>query len=248
MSQQNFAKRYLQTYFTKIDPDERAIIKFLVKNFQKIKGKPNMLEVGCGPGIQHVLPSVPYVKQIYLTDFLKENIIEIEKWRYKKKGAHDWRKFTKYTLSLEKNNTETINNRERKLRNKISYLGQCNVLNKKPVKINKKFGVVGFFYCAEVVTEKKIIWDNVLKKVTELIDSNGHLFMVSVLATHYYVIENDDGSFEKIPTMYLLKRDFRNILQKLNYNLKETAIEIIKTPSMSDHGITSIILICAKKN
>jgi hypothetical protein len=245
----DFASSYLRTYFTAIDADERAIIRFLVKEYKKIKGKPAMIEIGSGPCIQHVLPIVNYVSSIELTDYLKENTKALKQWIKKKDDAHNWHEFTNYTLSLEKKSSsnKAILNRENKLRNLIDYVGYCDASKSNPITRKKKFGVVGAFYCAEVLTQDKKTWDKVMENITDLILPGGFLFLSAVKATNFYKILKDDGNYKTLPTMYLLEDYFLKLLPKLGFNPDKIKIETVKNGHMDELGIGSTIMISAQK-
>src|SRR5689334_6614439 len=64
-------------------------------------GRPELLEVGCGSVVHHVLPAVPYVSAIDMCDFRDDNLEEIHKWRDDDEAAHDWRRATKFVLQQE---------------------------------------------------------------------------------------------------------------------------------------------------
>ena len=175
----SFSKRYLQTYYKNIDPDELEIAKFLVEEYKKIKGKPKMLEIGCGPTVHHILPAAPYVSQIHMADYLPQNLNEIKLWKYKPEKAHTWNHFTKKILELEGHNPTIVDvaNREDSLRNIIKKFSLCNVLKDPPVSAKEKYPVVGFFYCAEEVTTSITEWRVVMRRVSDLISKGGQLLL-----------------------------------------------------------------------
>lgn len=246
----SFSKRYLETYFRTIDPDEEAIAKFLVKEYKKIKLGSAMLDIGCGPTIHHILPVVPYVSRIDIADYLDESLLQIQLWMEKNQHAHKWDHFTKKILEFEncKNiNQEEIEKRENNLARLIKKFMRCDVLRIHPIALRKKYPVVGFFYCAEEITTKKIVWKQIMRNVCSLVSPGGRLFLTALRATNFYVIIKNNGLHEKLPTVFITESDVRNILEELDFDLEKTVIEVEHTPTQKHHGINGVILVSAKK-
>ncbi len=245
----NFPSRYLKTYYENIDPDELAVMKFLVKEGKKVKKKSQMLEIGCGPTIHHILPFVEYVSQIDMADFLKENLLELAKWIDNKPDSHNWNIFTKKILVLEgkKATKLMIEKRENILRKLVGKIMECNVLNKLPLGHLKKYEIVGFFYCAEEVGLIKPKWEKIMIHVSQYVKKGGHFFIAALNETHHYSIVSNNGKLENLPTAYLTAKDFKELLPKLGFPSKKTKIKTVKTPDQLNHGINGVILISAQK-
>jgi hypothetical protein len=246
-----FTERYLATYYNEITDDELAIAQFLVQEYKKIAGKPAMLEVGCGPTIHHVLPIVPYVSSIDMTDYLPGNIRAISLWKKQVKNAHNWQFFTKKILALEntKQNISSVNieQREMELRNKIHSLSECNVLHQYPLGYKKQYPIVGLFYCVEEVAIAKECWKQAMANVMNMVLPEGRFFTVCLWETDYYSIISDTGTVEKLPTAYVTEQDMWNLLKKNGFDESETIIKIAKTPSQIEQGINGVILVSTKK-
>jgi hypothetical protein len=246
----NFTNRYLKTYYQNIDPDELAVITFLVREIKKIKAGLTMLEVGCGPTIHHVLPFAKVVSKIDMADYLPENLSELKRWVDKADGAHDWKQFTKKVLELE-GVTPSINALEERnelLRAKINQIIFCNVLNEHPLEKEEQYDIVGFFYCAEEVALDIETWRQIMKRVCEYIKPGGHLFLSALGETTHYSIVKEDGTLEKLPTVYLTINNFREILPALGFDMSKSIIKIADTPEQTSHGINKVILVNAKKD
>jgi hypothetical protein len=244
-----FAKRYLATYFQEIDADERAITEFLVGEYRKINGASAMLDLGCGPGVQHVLSAVPYVDQIDMADFLPDNIEELSQWQQGNDGSHNWNHVTKLVLELEGNvaNSAAITAREKALRAKLRSIRSANVLQEFPLGEPVQYPAVGFFYCAEAAARTKVQWQAIMKNVAGVVERGGYLFMASLRNATYYTVGHADGSDEKIPTASVNEADFAKLLPALGFDRKQTLIERTPTPDMADHGIEDVLLISARK-
>ena len=245
----NFARAYLDTYFGRVDPDEQIIINFLAKEYKKIKGKPQMLDLGTGPCIHHVLPAVPYVSGIVMADYLADNLCELKKWKDDIKNAHNWNPFTKLTLKLEGviPNKKNLAERERSLRLKIGEITYANVLKNNPINSKKKFAVIGFFYCAETAASSKREWELILNRVGKMVSSKGMLIMCSVENASFYIIHDSLKGERKIPCVRINKRDFLRVLPKMGFDLSNTVIKSRKVSGMEKEGIRRIIVVSAKK-
>ncbi len=247
---ESFPSRYLETYFKKTAQDELEVAKFLVKEYKKIKGKPKFLDIGCGPTIHHSLPAVPYISQIDMADFLLDNLTQIKNWKYmKNEDMHDWGYFTKLILKLEGKvpSDELIEEREAKLRSLINTIELCDVLNEYPLNKPKYYEAVGCFFCAEEVAMKKSGWEEVMANIASLVSPGGRLFLSALRETDHYSITTHNGEMERLPTAFLKEEYFYEILPKLGFDINESVIEVALTPEEKPYGISSIILLSAKK-
>ena len=244
----SFSRRYLQTYYTKIDQDEFEIAKFLVKEYKKVKGHPRMLEIGCGPTVHHLFPAVPYVSAIDIADYLKENLEQVRLWKDKQENAHEWNSFTRNVLEFEgkKPSIKDIESREDKLRKLISNFHFCNVLRDNPLPCRKKYSMIGFYYCAEEVAIDIGEWGKIMKRASNILLPKGQMFLVALWATDHYVINHANGC-EKLPTAYITKNLMQSTLFKLGFNMKKTTVKVVRTPTQVHQGIKGVILVSAKK-
>jgi|GEM_PF-1707804 len=248
---QEFATRYLQTYYTQVDPDERIIAEFLVREYRKLSDmdKPAMIEVGCGPTIHHVLPATPYISRIDMMDFLPGNVEQVRLWKEGSAQAHDWRHFVKMILEMEgeRPSMRDIEERETLLRSRIGRLGHCDVLQDQPLGKKITYPVVGFFYVAEEAAIDKEEWKNVMRRVLNIVEPGGRFFLAALRATHFYSIVRPNGLHESLPTAYVLESDLAEVLEEMNFDMSETIIESAQTPEQIEHGIPGVILVSAKR-
>jgi|AP95_1055475.scaffolds.fasta_scaffold07485_2 hypothetical protein len=245
----DFARRYLDTYFTGIDADEKVICTFLAEEYAKLRGSPDMIDIGCGPCIQHVLSSVPYVKSIQLADYLEDNLDELRKWAQEQGGAFDWNHFTEFILQLETADSSSveITARESALRGKITHIRQANVLNESVLGEDRQFGAVGFFYCAEAATRTKPEWRKAVSNVARLVEPGGRMFMASCRNTDFYTVEIPGLPEEKIPTANVDENDFKSLLPDIGFSLNDSRIEVVNVGMGADHGVEDIILLSLLK-
>jgi hypothetical protein len=244
-----FAKRYLATYMGGIDPDERAITEFLVREYRKIEGRPAMLELGCGPGVQHALPAVPYVSQIEMADYLPDNRQEVRRWLGRQAGAHDWNHFTRLILRLEGTpaTDAAVAAREEALRDRVTAVSAVDVLRDPPLGRPAAYPVVASFYCAESASDSLPTWERVMARVARLVAPGGWLFLACVCNTDYYALGGEGGVVESIPCARVGPADCHRVLPRVGFDPKETTVLVVPVPEMAGQGIREILLVSARR-
>jgi len=238
---------YLSQYYTTetIAQDERGIFRFTIGFLKKKKVKfDEMIEIGCGPTIHHVLPFVPYARRIYLADYMKSNLREIQKWIRGSSGAHDWTPYLKGVLSMEgKYGTENRNKRILSLKNKIVKLLQCNVLNKRLLSLpNKTFELVTSFYCLECVAHNKKEWQTAMRSISNLVSPKGWIILGAVHNTNGYKVGND-----VFPTVRVTKKDMYSSLIASGFIPKTISVKVCRSSEWSNEGFSSIIVCRGQK-
>ncbi|MAE68374.1 hypothetical protein CL635_01010 [bacterium] len=246
----DFARRYLETYFKSIDEDERRICTFLAEEYAKLVGNPEMIDIGCGPCIQHVLSATPYVSSIQLADYLDGNLDELRNWIQSQETAFDWTHFTEFILQLESadSSAKAIAHRESTLRSKVVNIRHANVLDESVIGEDKQFGAVGFFYCAEAAAKTKPEWQKTIANVARLVEPGGRMFIASCRNTNFYTVKTDDGKDEVIPTASVNEDDFAALLPNIGFSLERSRIEVVNVGMGADHGIEDILLLSLQKN
>lgn len=251
--QKNFAERYLNTYFhgsCEFPRDEQAICRFLVQECRKIVGTPVMLDIGCGPGIQHELPAAPYVSSVIMADYLSDNLEAIKKWKDRDAKSHNWNHFTRFILRCENEcqepSKEDIDRREEELRAKIKELKPTNVLEENILGQTEQFGVIGFFYCAETAARNHEEWQNIMRRVSVLVEPGGLMLMSCCRNAQFYHVNIPGESPEKIPVLQIEESHFEKLLPQLGFDMGQSIIEVAKV-NMGHIGIDEIILLSLKK-
>ena len=80
---------YLSEYYSELQEDERSTLKYFVEQIRAAPPGP-LVCFGCGPTLHHVLLAAERMSEIYLADYVPENLLEIARWRRGEPGAHDW--------------------------------------------------------------------------------------------------------------------------------------------------------------
>ncbi len=211
-SAEDYAADYLRTYFMQEPtPDEEVVMAFIAERYKLLKGRPTLLEIGCGPIITHILPAVPYVSKVHLADYRPDNLIEIQKWIDRGEGAHNWNIFTRYVLNLEgilSPSQEQIDERENCLKSCIEKLTICDVRNKQPLNMPITFPAVACFYTTEQASSTMTEWQEVMKNITSLVSPGGDLFMCAMGECDHYILYDKDNKPKKYSVPKLTVKDF----------------------------------------
>lgn len=252
----NFPRDYLLTFYSGgPTPDEHAVFDFLVRHYPKIGMPRRMIELGCGPAIHHALPVVPFVSEIHMADYLDENLSHVRAWRDRGSAAHDWRAFTRLTLTLEGRpaGEDDVAFREGELRGKITALLRCDLRHDSVLGHGAQYPVVGCFYCTEVVgctdvaSASKEEWRQVLRRVAGLVAPGGHLFLSAIKESRSYSLYSSYGRPRRLPTTFLTEQDFHDTLPSLGFDMRETVIESRDFTGQEAEGLHGVILVAGRK-
>jgi hypothetical protein len=175
---------YLNEYYAELQEDERSTLRYFVEQFRAAPRGP-VLCFGCGPTLHHVFLAAPYATEIYLADYVPENLAEIERWRAQAPGAHDWSPFVRYVLQCEAGaepSAAEVDARMTLLRKKIAGLQHADANLGDPLgsEFRARFAVVLSPYCAESATSDKATWTQFCRNIASLVAPGG-LFLTSAL-------------------------------------------------------------------
>lgn len=243
-------REYLTHYYStsKVTEDERHIFKFIIDFFKTQKIYFNeILEIGCGPTIHHVLPFAYHVKRIFMADYLGENLTEIKNWVSGSKDAHNWKHYINGFLRLKKlSEPSSYKKRTHEFRKKLTSLLLCNIFNRHPLldkSLNRKtFSLVTSFYCLECVTYSKKQWEKSMKNISSLVSKNGWIIMSALRDTDHYLFSD-----KKFPAVRINEKDIYCSLIDNNFNPNTIKIEVYKVNMKIPAGFHSIIIYCAQR-
>ena len=69
-------------------------------NAGEVKGH-HLLEFGCGPCVNSIIPACKWFDKITLADYTPSNIAQLYKWIGEEDGVFDWTPYFKYHTELE---------------------------------------------------------------------------------------------------------------------------------------------------
>jgi hypothetical protein len=173
-------KAYLAEYYLTDGPaeDEVHIFKF-IREFLTGRSFATMLEFGCGPTIHHLIPFAEQVDEIYVADYLQNNLDEIQHWIDGSEGAHSWDSYIQGVLRLEETAPDmtSVRARESLLKGKIKALTQADIYDVEAAALAKPFPLVSSFYCIECTTSAKEKWAMGMQNLASLVAPGGWLLM-----------------------------------------------------------------------
>ena len=185
------AKDYLAEYYTDIMADEQYALSFLCESLKRLPEVSVALDYGCGPTIHHAVALVTKAREIYLADYIQDNLEEIQKWQDNSNDAHDWSEFTGHILKLEFDAAPQpidIENRELETRKRIKKLCLSDAGEYDPLGPGMRgyFPLVTTHYCAEGATNSKDMWRTYMRNITSLVSPGGTLIVSACGAADYY--------------------------------------------------------------
>ena len=175
---------YLSEYYCELQEDERSTIRFFVEQMRAAPVGP-VLCFGCGPTLHHVLLAAERMTDVTLADYVPENLAEIERWRRREPGVHDWSPFVRYILECESGaapSESEVCARQELLRQKIARLLHADASLTDPLgsEYRGAFAAVLSPYCAESATGDRATWAHFCRNIASLVRPGG-LFLTSAL-------------------------------------------------------------------
>ncbi len=241
------AQQSLDQYFpeNRMSEDEIAIAQFII-NFLK---KENIifekfLDFGAGPTIHRLTPFVPFVKEIYISEYLEESLAQIQKWINADKDARNWDLYIQKVLELEKGNTSKteIENRKTELRTKIKKLLIGDIFKTNPLDERITFSLVSSFYCADAVTDSKETWEKIMGNLSNLVSPGGWLILSASRNTNHSILNGI-----KMHNVKIDENDVQKLLVELGYQPSSIDIKVIPAKMWESVGIESVLVAKAQK-
>ncbi len=180
---------YLADYYSAVEPDERETIAFFADAMHEAPAGEPVLVFGTGPTLHHVFLAAPKASELHLADYLPANLDEIERWRRRDPGAHDWSEFVRYTLECEgvlAPTDEEVMRREELTRSKITRLLEVDA--RRPVPLGRRYATVISAYCADSATDDRATWETLMANITDLVGPDGLFITAALRRCRSYVV------------------------------------------------------------
>ena len=246
----NYAANYLRTFFLgEPVPDDQALMKFLATEYAKLEHAPVLLEVGCGPVINHILSAAPHVSAIDMADYRADNLEEISKWRARTHGAHDWSKFIRFALASEGKKSDQIDvlAREDLTRGKIRNLRRCDLRQPTPLGSPVSYAAVSCFYTTEQASSNLEEWQRVFANLANLVEAGGTLLCCAVGFTDHYILYDATGTSHRYPVPYLTPDNFAAALIQNGFDMSRSTVHYTPLSGQETEGVYGVILVSARK-
>ncbi|KAM5140741.1 uncharacterized protein ACMZJ9_014607 [Mantella aurantiaca] len=226
---------YLQMYY---DPAHETLSEwtnFVLKNLHDVfssgdVGGDTIIDIGTGPTIHQLLSACEAFNNIIVSDFLEQNLAELQKWLKKAPGKFDWTSLIRRVCELE-GNRMSCEEKAEKLRSKVKEVLKCDVLKRNPFEPLTLLPVdcVISCLCLEVCCKDMDSFYNVLTNIKDLIKPGGHLLLLSMLNGHFYSV--GDKHFSALP---ITKEGLEKALKDAGYEIVELKFSAQNYESMTD--------------
>ncbi len=255
------AQKYNQSYFSTVMQDERVLLRWLATSAPrhltvadpKIQsaGRRSLLDVGSGPTVHHMLSLCREVDEIVVSDYLAENLAEIQRWLDGEDAAHDWTPFARDILAAE-GTTPTrsrIGQRQNLLRSKVKTLAAIDLRSPSPLypamphgaSIEQPhFDVVTSFYCADSATPSVEEFHSMIANLTTLIAAGGSFIGSFLGGCRGYRVGT-----RWLPSANLDADDITSALSRSGLIVNE--LTCFQTPDLEGHGFDHIYVTAASK-
>jgi len=222
---------YLAEYYSELQEDERSTLQFFVERIRAAPPGP-ILCFGCGPTVHHVLLAAERASEIYLADYVPENLEEIARWQRREPGAHDWSAFARYVLECESGSSPTpeqVDARLELLRSKITARLHCDAYLSDPLgpQFRGFFATVLSPYCAESATGERATWTRFCRNIASLVRPEG-LFLTSALRR----CERYKSGNRFFPATPIDEHDLRDVLAQ---DFRDDSIDV-EVRQLHSHG------------
>ena len=150
-----------------------------------------LLEFGGGPVITSLISAAPHVNEIIFAAYLESERKEVELWKHRKEGAHDWGSHIKYVVNEVEHITgdDAWREREELLRKRITNIIACDILRENPLLAEQEpFDIVFTSLCLEAACTTYAEYKEGVKKLVGLLKPGGFLLMIIVERQTYYVV------------------------------------------------------------
>lgn len=255
------AREYNQSYFSTVMQDERLLLRWLATsgvthlidadtNLRR-PGQRSLLDVGSGPTIHHMLSLCREADEIVVSDYLAENLAEIQLWLDGGDHAHNWTPFTRDILAAE-GTTPTrsrIRRRESLLRAKVKKLVSIDLRSPCPLypampgeaSIGQpQFDVVTSFYCADSATPCMEEFHSMIANMATLVAPGGSFIGSFLGGCRAYSVGT-----RWLPSANLDANDIALALGQSGMIVNE--LTCFETPDLEDHGFDHIYVTAASK-
>ena len=237
---------YLADYYTVVQPDEVVTMSFLVEAAAVVGDVPELLEVGCGPTVHHLLPFAARAAEIDVVDFLDRNLDAVRRWVDGADGAWDWTPFTTFTLCAELGREPTrseVREREATTRERIRSLGLADVRRPQPLASgSRRYPAVLCCFCPDSITADIEDWRRCTEHVASLVAPGGWFVLTALGGADSYRV-----GARRFPSPGVSADDVADVLASAGFCRLGTTIMSAAATDDDDHGFDHVVLAVSRK-
>lgn len=237
---------YLREYYSgAVSADEQHAIRYFVEQQRDLATGPALC-FGCGPTLHHVFSAAPHTTALYLADYLPENLAEIDRWRRRAPGAHDWRPFARYTLACELGREPSdaeVQDRLELTRERIADLLPADAGLEHPLgsRFHEFFTIVLSPFCADSATADQAVWARYSRHIASLVQPGGRLLTSALRRCRQYRVGP-----RFFPSANIDEHDLRAVLTE-DFPSHRVQVEVREVPEHADQGYSGILLARAER-
>nr|XP_008120811.1 PREDICTED: nicotinamide N-methyltransferase isoform X2 [Anolis carolinensis] len=191
-------------------------LECLCKTFASgsVKGE-TLIDVGSGPTIYQLMSACESFETIIASDYLDQNLREIEKWWKNEPGAFDWSPVGIYVCELEGKRAKWPE-KEAKLRRAIQQVLKCDVNQQNPMAPLRLplVDCVLSTECLESACKDLASYKAALSNIGSLLKPGGHLVLSGLLESTFLVV----GS-QKFSILFLTEKFQREALAESGFTI-----------------------------
>ncbi|KAK6165386.1 hypothetical protein SNE40_022322 [Patella caerulea] len=185
---------FIKTYYTVLDDTiEGGLMPFILKGLHDVFKTGNvkgtrLLDIGTGPVPHSVIPAVPFVQDIYLTDFSTVNRKYLHDALYGS-GKQDFCSIFEFLEKLSDKSQPWINLSD-ELKAKVCGIFPCDLLQEDIFggSYFPLFDVITTSLCIDAAAPDVETYGKIAKKISKYLNIGGHLVIVNVLGGTYYFV------------------------------------------------------------
>ncbi|XP_063111861.1 nicotinamide N-methyltransferase isoform X1 [Cavia porcellus] len=148
-----------------------------------------LIDIGSGPTVYQLLSACESFRKIVATDYLDQNLKELEKWLKKEPGAFDWSPVVTYVCELEGNRVKGPE-KEEKLRRAVTQVLKCDVTQRQPLGgvLLPPADCLLSTLCLHAACADLPAYHEALRNLSSLLKPGGFLVLVDALKSSYYTV------------------------------------------------------------
>jgi NNMT/PNMT/TEMT family len=246
------AQNYLAEYYAAIGPENLELLKFFAAAYQGIPADSVMLEFSGGPTLYSLISAANAVSEIHFSDYLPQNLAEINRWVSDIRTTDIWDKYFAEALRCERQATTpaAVQQRMELLRRKITNLLFCDAFSSTPIAGNQRqtYDVVAANFVAESITETMDQWQSVVGNICSTLRPGGTLIMTALQGANYYSVSDRNYSAVSITEMDLVQALIKAGFRPNSMLVKTISAEKLDCSDDEYQGYQGMIFIKAKKS
>ncbi|XP_074072818.1 nicotinamide N-methyltransferase-like [Macrotis lagotis] len=206
----------------------------------RVKGDV-LIDIGSGPTIYQFLSACEFFKEIVATDYIDQNLEELNKWLKKEPGAFDWCPVVKYVCELE-GDREKWTEKKEKLRERVKQFLKCYMIQSQtldPISFPQADCLLST-YCLELAANLPTFQQS-LKNLNGLLKPGGYVVLVTALKGNYYMVGD-----QRFSLLFLTQEEVEAALEKAGF-IKEKSEVILHHYSRANTDNDGVLYFVGRK-